>query len=106
MKSDATTGHEKPRRFALAASRQLARSVNEFWGSGEAERFVRAGENGRVLEYLLRRPGGIAVYSKHLGIEHGSDCPSSTGDARELVSSQSRNLRRGFTYTYILLAAG
>ncbi|MGI8990344.1 MAG: ATP-binding protein [Bryobacteraceae bacterium] len=102
LKLAALSGRVAPRRLAAADRAKWPDAFGEFWDSGENERFLRAGEKGGVLQYVVRQPAGIAVYSRELGI--GMDELSAQyRRARELVG---RNLRRGFIYTYVVLTAG
>src|SRR5947208_1719111 len=66
----------------------------EFWESGALERFVLAGSSGDQLEYLVRRPVGIAVFTRHLDVNMASISRQYRA-ARQLVqASKSRDLRR------------
>lgn len=78
----------------------------EFWSSRELDRFVLAGDSGTQLDYLVRRGNQVWAYSTSL---HGIDLnqlASQYARARAVVEhARSHNLRRGFTYTMISLAA-
>src|SRR5260370_15204357 len=99
LKSDAQAGRIAPQRHAKNDP-----SVKEFWDSGEPERFVLSGAEGDRLDYLVRH--GSEVWSYSTPLEVGMQ--SLTGQiarARESVDEwKTRDFRRGFVYTYGLLA--
>lgn len=75
----------------------------DFRHSGESERFILTGEDGRRLEYLVRHGDQVLVYAKDLGVGM-RQLSAQYKAARALVSqTRVRDLRRGFTYTYVLL---
>ncbi len=81
-------------------------AVQEFWASGEPERFVRSGPNRDKLDYLVRRGGEVWSYSTPLALDM-KRISAEYSSARELVSTwKDRDIRRGFVYTYGLLAVG
>jgi two-component system nitrogen regulation sensor histidine kinase NtrY len=80
--------------------------VRRFWDSGEAERFSLAGPGGNRLVYLVRDETGVLAYSRSLGDVRMDALTQQLRRARELVdASETRNLERGFTLTWILLMA-
>jgi two-component system, NtrC family, nitrogen regulation sensor histidine kinase NtrY len=99
LKSDAEAGRVTPQRHAPEEP-----SMKEFWESGEPERFVLSGAEGDRLDYLVRHGGEVWSYS--IPLEIGMQ--SLTGQiarARESVDEwKARDFRRGFVYTYGLLA--
>lgn len=100
LKHDATGGHAAPKRYRAGGRHPEA--VREFAESGEGERFVVSG--GR-LDYLVRRGGDVLAYSAPLGIDLDR-ISGQIREARQLVEdARARNLRRGFTLTYVITAA-
>jgi nitrogen fixation/metabolism regulation signal transduction histidine kinase len=99
LKSDIEAGRVKPERHS-----QEDPSVKEFWDSNEPDRFVLSGAKGDRLDYLVRH--GSQVWSYSIPLEIGMQ--SLTGQiarARESVDEwKTRDYRRGFVYTYGLLA--
>jgi two-component system, NtrC family, nitrogen regulation sensor histidine kinase NtrY len=99
LKSDAEAARITPQHRS-----PVEPSVKEFWDSGEPERFVLSGVEGDRLDYLVRH--GSEVWSYSIPLEVGMQ--SLTGQiarARESVDGwKSRDFRRGFVYTYGLLA--
>jgi two-component system nitrogen regulation sensor histidine kinase NtrY len=99
LKSDAEAGRITPQHHSAAEP-----SVKEFWDSGEPERFVLSGAEGNRLDYLVRHDSEVWGYSTPLEV----GMQSLTGQiarARESVDEwKTRDFRRGFVYTYGLLA--
>jgi two-component system, NtrC family, nitrogen regulation sensor histidine kinase NtrY len=89
-----------------APDRIYATNVAADWAIGETERFVLAGEGGSRLDYLVRHGDRIWQYSASLhGLEMNRLAAQYTEARRVVERTQTRNLRRGFTYTMISLAA-
>lgn len=102
LKTAAGSGRITPRRYAQARG-SWPEALNDFWDSGEKERFILSGIDGDRLDYLVRRDRDLWVYSMPLAIGMNR-LSRQYSDARALIeASQGRDLRRGFTYTYILL---
>jgi len=102
LKADATLGRLKPQQFQGPARDSWPAAVQDFFASDEADRFALAGTDGDRLDYLVRRSDDVWVYSTSLhgvGMKRISD---QYAQARTLVAS---DLRRGFTYTFLLLTA-
>ncbi len=106
LKAQAVSGRLVPLRYSEADRAGWPAHVAQFFDSSEPESFLLAGQNGNRLDYLVRRGAEVWVYSSGLG---GIGMNQLTGQyraARELVEAgQARDLRRGFLYTYVLLAA-
>ena len=106
LKAEAEAGRLTPQRYAAAELSAWPSHLRDFWDSREAERFQLAGEEGDRLEYLLRRPDGVWAYSTDLGSVRMTRLAEQFRQARQSVEkSRSRDLRRGFVYTFVLLAA-
>lgn len=105
LKKDAVAGRLPPQRYPESDRKNWAEPLQEFWESGESERFLLTGSEGNRLDYLWRRGHELWIFSS--GLEVGMEQLSKQyRRARELVeNSKVRDLRRGFTYTYVLLAA-
>jgi nitrogen fixation/metabolism regulation signal transduction histidine kinase len=103
LRNDARAQTIKPKRFDLAQRAAWSEALNEFWDSGEAERFNLTGDSGSVLEYFHREPDSVAVYTRPLGIGMES-LYEQYRKARRLVD-KSDDYLRGFTWVYILLTA-
>jgi len=102
LKTDATLGRLKPQQFTAATRDHWPAAVQEFFASDEADHFALAGTEGDRLDYQVRHGGDVWIYSTSLhgvGMKQISD---QYAHARALVA---RDLRRGFTYTFLLLTA-
>ena len=99
LKSEAQAGRITPHRLPPDDP-----SVKEFWESGEPERFTLSGPAGDRLDYLVRH--GSEVWNYSTPLEIGMDSLSAQiTRARESVDEwKTRDFRRGFVYTYGLLA--
>ena len=82
------------------------RCRNSF-SSGDTESFNLDGNQGDRLDYLVRRAdGSVAMYSTSLnGIAMQQLSDQYTGARATVAAAGTHNWRRGFTYTYLLLAA-
>jgi len=112
LKQDILAGRTAPATYALADSAEWPEAVRAFWDSGEAERFELSGSSGDHLDYLRRRDDsndtlrGVQAYSRDLHGVRMDQLASELRDTRQLVESiESRDLRRGFTLTLLLLLA-
>ena len=102
LKTAAGAGKVAPRRYSQARA-DWPEGLKDFWGTGERERFVLTGVEGDRLDYLVRREREVWVYSMPLEIAMDR-LSQQYREARALIeATQARDLRRGFTYTYILL---
>lgn len=106
LKNDALGGRVEPLRYGAGRQGGWPAPVKTFFDSGDAERFVISGSGGDRIEYLARRGDEVWQWSTSLGGVGLDDLSREIRSAREIVEKrQSRDLLRGFTYTYVLLAA-
>jgi len=106
LKQDAEAGRVHPREFTAATRNDWPPAVQEFFSSGEAENFILTGEQGDHIEYLVRRGDGVAMYAASLnGISMQQLRDQWTGARAMVAAARTHDWRRGFTYTYLLLAA-
>jgi len=106
LKQDASLGRIRPREYAARSQNTWPPAVQEFFSSGEAESFILTGQSGDRVEYLVRRVNGVAMYATSLNGIAMQQLSDQYTQARAMVSEAStHNWRRGFTYTYLLLAA-
>jgi two-component system, NtrC family, nitrogen regulation sensor histidine kinase NtrY len=107
LKQDASSGKIQPRQYLGAQKENWPVAVQEFFISGDAESFNLDGAQGDRVDYLVRRAdGGVAVYSTSLnGIAMQQLSDQYTSARATVAAAGTRNWRRGFTYTYLLLAA-
>jgi nitrogen fixation/metabolism regulation signal transduction histidine kinase len=81
-------------------------AIKIFSGGLDAEKVVRAGQDGNRLDYLVRRGNEIWVYSESLGDVAMDRLTREIREARRAVEeANARDLRRGVKLTYIVLAA-
>ncbi len=105
LKSQVAAGRLAPRVYAGSPAPDWPEPVRVFWESGDADRFVLSGESGDRLDYLVRHGESVQIYSRYLTMDMGT-LASQYRDARDTVAKgQTRDLRRGFTLTYLLLSA-
>jgi two-component system nitrogen regulation sensor histidine kinase NtrY len=104
LKQEAEAGHVDPQRFAPSTHDQWPAVVQEFFASDEPERFALAGNNGDRLDYLVRRGDEVWSYSTSLHGVGMLKLSEQYAHARALVADGSaRDLRRGFSYTLLVL---
>ena len=79
--------------------------LRDFWESGHDIEFVLA-ESGNKLELRKRLANSIQVFEADLGDVNLHKLTEQYTQARALLqSSRERDLRRGFSYTFLLIAA-
>ncbi|MGA2215029.1 MAG: HAMP domain-containing sensor histidine kinase [Bryobacteraceae bacterium] len=107
LKQDALTlKRVHPQEFSAASRATWPPAVQEFFSSGEAENFILAGSQGDRVEYLVRRGDGVAMYTASLnGVAMQQLSDQYTGARALVAAAGTHDWRRGFTYTYLLLAA-
>ncbi len=105
LKAEAVAGRLEPRRFALAGKSSWPAQLQQFWESPDTERFQLSGQDGDRLDYLVRGPEEIRLYSKDLSGVRMDEVSRQYRRARLQVERlRQRDLRRGFTYTLIFLS--
>jgi two-component system nitrogen regulation sensor histidine kinase NtrY len=105
LKHDALAGEVRPTSYDSRTVTDWPESVRAFWESGESDRFDLSGAAGDRLQYMRRGDGGVAAYERELGVRM-QELSQEIGRTRERVRSmESRDLRRGFTLTLLLLLA-
>ncbi|HEX7779391.1 MAG TPA: HAMP domain-containing sensor histidine kinase [Vicinamibacterales bacterium] len=112
LKQDALAGRATPILYSIDDATGWPGTVRAFWDSGEAERFGVSGAGGDHVEYLRRHDGrggpdrGVAAYRRDLRGVHLDQLSAELRQTRQVVESiGSHDLRRGFTYTLLLLLA-
>ena len=110
LKQDAIAGRATPIFYDSAEAGRWPAPVRAFWDSHEAERFGVSGSGGDHVDYLRRSDGsagaprGVAAYRRELAGIRMDQLSSELRQTRQLVESiESRDLRRGFTLTLLLL---
>jgi nitrogen fixation/metabolism regulation signal transduction histidine kinase len=110
LKQDALAGHVTATSYAVADDARWPEPIKAFWDSGESERFGLSGAGGDHVDYLRRTDGaggtlpGVQAYTRDLHGVRMDQLSTELRQARALVeSAQSRDLRRGFTLTLLVL---
>src|SRR5690348_2404971 len=107
LKQDVEAGKIAPQRFPSANRDQWPQALQDFATSGDAYSFVLAGSNGDRLDYLVRHGDDVWTYSASLSRLPMGALSAQYSHARDVVANSStRNLRRGFFYTFFVLVAG
>jgi two-component system nitrogen regulation sensor histidine kinase NtrY len=106
LRNDALSGRVQPLHYAAAERAGWPAPVKSFAESGDPERFLISGPDGDRIDYLARRADEVWLWSTSLGDVGLDQLSREYRNAREIVEKrQSRDLLRGLTYTYVLLAA-
>jgi nitrogen fixation/metabolism regulation signal transduction histidine kinase len=106
LKDDAFSGKLPPVRYTADGAATWPAPVKSFFDSGDSGRFVISGANGDRIDYLVRRGDQVWQWSTSLGEVGLHQLSREFRNAREIVEKrENRDLLRGFTYTYVLLAA-
>jgi two-component system, NtrC family, nitrogen regulation sensor histidine kinase NtrY len=128
LKQDALAGRTRPTTYEPAGMSQWPEPVRAFWESGETERFGVSGAGGARVDYMRRIDGssrsavpagvpaealaeagasakaGVDVYRRDLGGVSMEQLSTQVRETRRLVNAMdTRDLRRGFTLTLLLL---
>ena len=106
LRQEVAAGRVTPSRFATAEMGQWPEAVRAFWDSGEPERFNLSGTRGDHLDLLRRADQAVEMFGRDLGGIHMEELSAAFSHTREVVVARgSRDLRRGFTLTFLLLIA-
>jgi two-component system, NtrC family, nitrogen regulation sensor histidine kinase NtrY len=106
LTDEAASGRAVPRRLDPASRAAWPPPLQQFWDSGEAERFILSEPAGDRLEYAVRRPGELWVYTAALDGVRLADIARQIREARARAGDLGRrNLPRGFTLALLLAAA-
>jgi two-component system nitrogen regulation sensor histidine kinase NtrY len=106
LKADAVSGRQAPQRYRAASPAAWPAQIRAFWESGEPEGFALSEPEGDRINYFRRDSDDVLAWSAPVGSLGMTRISDAFREARETVEqSRSRDLRRGFVYTYVLLAA-
>jgi nitrogen fixation/metabolism regulation signal transduction histidine kinase len=110
LKHDVQEGRVAPTPYPVADRSKWPEAIAAFWDSGEADRFGLSGTGGNQLDYLRRVEEaasgrrGVDAYHRDLGAVRMAELSAQLRASRQLVESiESRDLRRGFTLTLLIL---
>jgi nitrogen fixation/metabolism regulation signal transduction histidine kinase len=105
LKRRALAGEIAPREFAESGRAAWPDSVRNFAESGISERFAAAGDDGARLVYLVKRGGGVRVYSMPIGIALNRVSDEIRRASLLGQFTREHDLPRTVKLAYILLAA-
>jgi nitrogen fixation/metabolism regulation signal transduction histidine kinase len=104
LKRDALDGRLTPTSYRIADQHIWPEEIRSFWESSETERSSLSGPGGDHLDFMRRGDRGVDVYRRDLGGIRMQELSDEFRRTRELVGAfESRDLRRGFTLTLLLL---
>lgn len=104
LKEDAIAGRTRPTTYAVADIRSWPEPLRSFWESSDIERFDVSGPQGDRIDYLRRAQGGVEIYSRDLGSVSMQQLSAQLRETRRIIAAiDTRDLRRGFTLTLLLL---
>jgi nitrogen fixation/metabolism regulation signal transduction histidine kinase len=106
LRRDALDGRLTPTSYLVAELSSWPEEVRSFWESSEEERSSLSGPGGDHLDFMRKGTRGVDVYRRDLGGIRMQELSEEFSRTRELVAAlESRDLRRGFTLTLLLLVA-
>jgi nitrogen fixation/metabolism regulation signal transduction histidine kinase len=104
LRQEARAGRVEPATYTVGDTKTWPAAVRSFWESGEAERFGLSGPGADHVDYMRRGNGMVEVFSRDLGGVRMQELSTEFRQAREAVDAiETRDLRRGFTLTLLLL---
>ena len=104
LQSDAAAGKSPDAVYLVADEARWPAAARAFWASGQASE-SNAAADGTRIELRARSADGVKFYSAPLGPVNLNEVTRQYAKARELVDSRQRlDLRRGFQYTFLLVA--
>jgi two-component system, NtrC family, nitrogen regulation sensor histidine kinase NtrY len=104
LRQEALDGRITPLSYAVIDRMVWPEEVRAFWESGEPERFSLSGLGGDHLDFMRKQDAGVQVFRRDLGGIRMQELSAEFRRSRELVGAiESRDLRRGFTLTLLLL---
>jgi two-component system nitrogen regulation sensor histidine kinase NtrY len=105
LKQDAESGIATPQKFLAGDQTEWPDAVKTFAAAEEPDLFLRAGNQGDRLDYLVRHGNDVWSYSTNLGVQM-ERLHDQIREARALVNDiQEHDFRHGFKSAYTLLAA-
>ena len=106
LRQDAVAGRLAPTHFGVADRRTGPTPCVRSGTAGKPSDSACPGPGGDHLDFMRKDARGVDVFSRDLGGIHMQELSAEFGRTRALVGSiESRDLRRGFTLTLLLLIA-
>ena len=104
LRESAQSGKLQPTRYWLTDRTKWPARVEEFWAGEESESSSQS-DSGTEVELYQRTPDGPIAYRAPLGDINLNVIREQYTQARGLLGrSRERNVRRGFTYAFALIA--
>ncbi|MFB3855310.1 MAG: ATP-binding protein [Vicinamibacterales bacterium] len=104
--AEAASGRATPERFSTATLEEWPAWLQDFWQSGEVERFELSEPDGERLHLATRRSDGAWVYTKSLdGVRLGTIARQLQQARSRAGEMRQRNVPRGFKLALLLTAA-
>ncbi len=106
LKDDADAGRLAPQRLDAASRSAWPQPLQQFWESGDAERFILSEPDGDRLQYAVRRGEGLWLYTNSLDGVRMSAITRTIAETRARAGDlRQRDLPRGFTLALVLSSA-
>jgi two-component system, NtrC family, nitrogen regulation sensor histidine kinase NtrY len=106
LKDDADAGRLAPQRLDAASRSAWPQPIQQFWDSGDAERFILSEPEGDRLQYAVRRGEELRLYTTSLDGVRMSAITRTIAETRARAGDlRQRNLPRGFTLALVLSSA-
>jgi signal transduction histidine kinase len=106
LKAQIEASRSAPERYHIRSRMAWPEVVAAFYDTGDPERFTLLGDRGDRLAYMVRTSDGVHLYTRDLGGIGLTELAGQYSSARDIVDRSSRrDLRRGITYTFVLVAA-
>lgn len=104
LKKDSVSGTIEARKWNPGEFSDQQAALEQFWESGEPERFARSQANGDRLLYLVRKDAEVWVYSKPFGLSMTELEKQLQQTRSQLEVLRQHDLRKGFTLTLLVLS--
>ena len=105
LKQQAQGGQLPPQRYRAIDRAHWPDTVQAFAESGAPERFLRSGNQGDRLDYLVRHDADVWTYSAPLAVAMNGLSGQIAGARSLVASAREHDFRRGFRLTYLLIGA-
>ena len=106
LKDDADAGRLEPQRLGAASRSAWSQPLQQFWESGDAERFILSEPVGDRLQYAARRGEELWLYTASLdGVRMGAITRTIAETRARAGDLRQRDLPRGFTLALVLSSA-
>ena len=106
LKDDADAGRLEPQRLGAASRSAWPQPLQQFWESGDAERFILSEPAGDRLQYAARRGEELWLYTASLDGVRMAAITRTIAETRARAGDlRQRDLPRGFTLALVLSSA-